>query len=42
MPLKKADEADDLKLNRLIWYSVKGYGVAYPKLGLGKTEESDD
>jgi len=30
MPLKEADEADDVELNKLVWYAIKGYDVPYP------------
>lgn len=32
MPLGEVDEADDDELNKIIWYSVKGYDVPYPKI----------
>lgn len=32
MPLSEVDEADDGELNKIIWYSVKGYNVPYPKI----------
>jgi hypothetical protein len=31
MPLDEADEADDDELNKIIWFAVRGYNVAYPK-----------
>ncbi len=30
MPLDEPDEADDEELNKIVWYSVKGYDVPYP------------
>jgi YVTN family beta-propeller protein len=32
MPLDEVDEADDDILNKIVWYSVKGYDVPYPKI----------
>ena len=32
MPLGEVDEADDDELNKIIWYSVRGYDVPYPEL----------
>ena len=32
MSFEEVDKADDDELNKIIWYSVKGYDVPYPKL----------
>lgn len=32
MPLEEVDKAEDDTLNKIIWYSVKGYDVLYPKI----------
>ncbi|MDX9976122.1 MAG: hypothetical protein RBU21_24300 [FCB group bacterium] len=32
MPLDDIDRADEGLFNRVIWHSVKGYDVPYPKL----------
>lgn len=32
LPLDDIDEADEDTLNRILWHSVKGYDVPYPKL----------
>ncbi|HEX7905469.1 MAG TPA: bifunctional YncE family protein/alkaline phosphatase family protein [Chitinophagaceae bacterium] len=43
MPLDEVDEADDDVLNKIIWYSVRGYDVPYPKPAESKLikKESD-
>ena len=33
MPLDEVDEADDEELNKIIWYSIRGYDMPYPKIG---------
>jgi YVTN family beta-propeller protein len=32
MPLEEIDEADDDVLNKIVWHSVRGYDVPYPKI----------
>jgi hypothetical protein len=32
LPLEEVDEADDDDLNKIIWYSVRGYDVPYPTI----------
>jgi YVTN family beta-propeller protein len=39
LPLDEADEAEDDEFNRIIWYAVKGYGVAYPKIRHGREND---
>ena len=32
MPLEEVDKAEDEELNKIIWYSVRGYDMPYPKI----------
>ncbi|MCP4640763.1 MAG: bifunctional YncE family protein/alkaline phosphatase family protein [bacterium] len=42
MPLDDIDQADEDLFNRVIWHSVKGYDVPYPKLARRPHLELDD